>query len=306
MSRRVIPARRSRILAVDDDAMMRDSYQEALSMIPASYLQEEEFALTLAKDGTDAVEAVKEAEHDHDPFAVIFLDLKMPPLPDGGIWAAEKIRDIDSLVTMVLVTGWLDIDPLDISRRIPPLDKFLYVQKPYSIPEIQQLAISLGAKWWAEKLLIETNEELYLTNRQLLDTNSSLSILAGNLDTTRRATEGQALEHLRTVLRPLIARLSNDPNLQQYEAEFRELMKHIEDGSSGTFSDMTEADSLTTTEIMITSMVRKGTSNKDIGRMLNMSVDTVKTHRRNIQRKLKIQHAHISLQAYLHHAGEEE
>ncbi len=294
----------TRVLAVDDDADMRTIYEESVHMIPLANQENTRFSLTLAKDGIEAIEAVKQSVHGKEPFAVAFLDLKMPPLPDGGIWTAKKIREIDTALNIVLVTGCLDIDPLDLSHRIRPLDKFLYLQKPCSIYEIQQCALSLGAKWRAEALLRETNEELYLTNRQLLDTNTSLSILARNLDKTRKETEKQLLDRLRSILRPFLIRLSNDPSLARYEDEFRAVAKEIEDNSSNSIFGMVEADCLSSTELAIASMVRKGASSKDVAQTLNISIDTVKTHRRNIRRKLRIQHAHISLQAYLHSVGE--
>ncbi|HNR14334.1 MAG TPA: response regulator, partial [Thermodesulfobacteriota bacterium] len=192
----------TRILAVDDDADMRMIYQESINLIPITHQENTRFVVTLAKDGNEAVEAVKDSLHTKEPFAVVFLDLKMPPLPNGGVWAAKKIRELDSALNIILVTGAVDVDPLDLSHRIRPLDKLLYLQKPCSISEIQQCALSLGAKWHTEALLIETNEELYLTNRQLLDTNTSLSILARNLDKTRKETEKQLLDRLRAILRP--------------------------------------------------------------------------------------------------------
>ena len=57
-----------RILAVDDDAAMRDIYREAMSLLPPSSYEEGNFSLTLAKDGHETVEAVRKSVHDQEPF----------------------------------------------------------------------------------------------------------------------------------------------------------------------------------------------------------------------------------------------
>ena len=66
----------------------------------------------------------------NQPFAVVFLDMRMPPGPDG-LWAAQRIREIDQQVEIVICTAYSDVDPLEIGRRVPPADKLFYLQKPF-------------------------------------------------------------------------------------------------------------------------------------------------------------------------------
>ena len=80
-------------------------------------------------------------------FAVAFLDVRMPPGTDG-VNAAERIRAVDP-VNIVFVTGFSDISPEEIGRRVPPLDKLLYCQKPFHANELRQIACALSAKWAA-------------------------------------------------------------------------------------------------------------------------------------------------------------
>ena len=60
-----------------------------------------------------AVAAVKEALARNEPFAVVFLDMRMPPGPDG-VWAAARIRELDPAVEIVMCTAYSDVDPCDI------------------------------------------------------------------------------------------------------------------------------------------------------------------------------------------------
>jgi diguanylate cyclase (GGDEF)-like protein len=167
-----------RILAVDDEEIIIELYKEILN--PQDTLKEFQdyenlenrlfktkitstrsinFDLIVCNQGDDAVKKVEHSLKENNPFSVIFMDVRMPPGPDG-IWAAEKIRAIDPFTNIVLITGYSDIDPLDIASRIPPVDKLLYLQKPFHSQELRQFAVALSSKWFVEKELQNIHLEL--------------------------------------------------------------------------------------------------------------------------------------------------
>ncbi len=92
-----------------------------------------------------AVETVRQACAAGEPISVAFLDMRMPPGPDGA-WAAERSREIDPQVEIVICTAYSDVDPAEISRRVPPADKLFYLQKPFHPHEVRQFALALGEK----------------------------------------------------------------------------------------------------------------------------------------------------------------
>ena len=92
-----------------------------------------------------AIAAVREACAADRPFAVAFLDMRMPPGPDGA-WTAGKIRELDPQVEIVICTAYSDVDPVEIGRRVPPEDKLFYLQKPFHPHEVRQMALALGGK----------------------------------------------------------------------------------------------------------------------------------------------------------------
>jgi len=159
-----------RILAVDDEDAILEQYHRVLAASKEMSRDQNEFSslesrlfctqtskspmtdfdLTSCCQGDQAVEKVDQAIRQQNPFAVVFLDMRMPPGPDG-LWTAEQIRRIDKNIQIVIVTAFSDVDPLEITERIGPLDKLLYVQKPFHPQEMRQFAISLGAKWLAEQ-----------------------------------------------------------------------------------------------------------------------------------------------------------
>jgi diguanylate cyclase (GGDEF)-like protein len=166
-----------RVLVVDDEAPIRDAYRQIFSE-PEQQAQNDArrqlgaklfggegssqpnrrsaaaltFDAMYCEGAEAAVAAVKEALAAKQPFAVAFLDMRMPPGPDG-IWAASYIREIDPAIEIAVCTAYSDVDPGDIGGRVPPEDKLSYLQKPFHPHEVRQMAIALASKWRAERHL---------------------------------------------------------------------------------------------------------------------------------------------------------
>ncbi len=117
------------------------------------------FDVACCEQAEEAIRAVREAKEAGEPFAVVFLDVCMPPGPDG-IWAAEQIRKLDPHTQIVLMTGNSDVDPMEVVKRAPPPEKLLYVRKPFHPQEIRQFASALSAKWEAERKLERIHAQL--------------------------------------------------------------------------------------------------------------------------------------------------
>jgi putative nucleotidyltransferase with HDIG domain len=142
---------------VDDEPAILSLYQETLQLES----NPNNFDLTLCSQAEEALDAFRTAVEEGKPFAVTFLDLRMPPGPDG-IWLAERIRALDPYTEIVLVTGYSDTSttPDKIASRVPPTDKLLYLQKPFHNLEIQHFAASLSTKWLGEIELRKIRNDL--------------------------------------------------------------------------------------------------------------------------------------------------
>jgi diguanylate cyclase (GGDEF)-like protein len=159
-----------RVLVADDEPAILESYREILQGGPAGCANAdlndmrdrlfgtrkktpvevgEAFDLTLCAGAQEAVRAVQQARDEGEPFAVVFLDMRMPPGPDGA-WAAARIRELDPCVDIVVVTAYSDVDPQEIARLVPPAGSLFYLQKPFHAHEVRQLAGALGTRRQAE------------------------------------------------------------------------------------------------------------------------------------------------------------
>lgn len=116
--------------------------------------------------GEDAVEQVRTAQASGDPYAALFLDMRMPPGIDG-LETARRVRELDPSVNIVVVTGYSDHNPQKIATVAGPLDKLYYLSKPFRTADVQQLAQALVSKWRLESDLRSANQKLELTNAEL-------------------------------------------------------------------------------------------------------------------------------------------
>ncbi len=152
-----------RVLVVDDEAPVRDAYEELLGARPTTATKTElerlrvrlfasdddkapvapDFEVHTANGAEAAVNMVQASLEKGQNFDVVFLDMRMPPGPDGA-WAASAIRKLDPNIHMVIVTAYSDFDPAELSTRIPPAERLLYLQKPFHAHEVRQLAVALG------------------------------------------------------------------------------------------------------------------------------------------------------------------
>jgi diguanylate cyclase (GGDEF)-like protein len=167
-----------RVLIVDDEPEIRDAYKQILcetevnlemtgfhelrsrlfrknptEALRRAATRPTTFETVFCQQASEAVSTVQEALARNEPFAVVFLDMRMPPGRDG-VWAATQIRELDPAVEIVICTAYSDADPGEIGGYVPPEDKLSYLQKPFHPHEVRQMTIALGSKWRAERRIV--------------------------------------------------------------------------------------------------------------------------------------------------------
>lgn len=184
---------------------------------------DEEYRVDTASQGQEGLEKIKAAEAENDPYAVVFLDMRMPPGWDGTRTAAE-IRKVDKRVEIVIVTAYSDAERSEIVRTVgSPVSKLLYLKKPFANEEIEQLALALTTKWGLER----EREAYEVSLEQLL---RSLSMISGS---------GRDLVPLlRTTLQQVALLVGANDSLLATRSE----TGHQLITGTGRFSDTTDAE----------------------------------------------------------------
>ena len=172
----------NRILIIDDDPGVRDSYKEILCPVPkADVLSKgaslfdgpiqdtvpipwKQYDLTMAEKGEEGVEAVKKAIEEKSPLALAFIDMKMYGI--DGAETSKRIWAIDPDIKIVIVTAYSEYTPDDIIRVTGRNDIF-YLRKPFNPEEIRQFAKALTNEWNLERERERLNDELEDLNKNL-------------------------------------------------------------------------------------------------------------------------------------------
>ena len=104
------------------------------------------YELDFASQGREGFGLVQTAHKRGNPYAVAFVDMRMPPGWDG-LETIEHLWYVDPDLQIVICSAYSDHPWEDVSRRIGDTDKLLILMKPFNSIEVVQLANSLTKKW---------------------------------------------------------------------------------------------------------------------------------------------------------------
>jgi signal transduction histidine kinase len=153
------------------------------------------FELTSAYQGLEGMERLREACDRGEPFAMAFVDVRMPPGMDG-IETAAKLWEIDPDLQIVICTAYTDYSWEEMMTRLDPADRMVLLKKPFEIIEVLQLAGALTAKWMLQaqaRLRLRDLEDL--VRARTCELEASNAQLARMLAEERRAAaEREELE----------------------------------------------------------------------------------------------------------------
>jgi len=197
-----------RILVVDDNVSIHQDFlkilqpatgSEALEPARAALFGEpnpvrasDHFTVDCADQGIIALGLVEAAGKKGNPYAVAFVDMRMPPGWDG-LETIERLWAADAELQVVICTAYSDQPWDEIRGRIGRTDQLLILQKPFNSIEVLQLATALCRKWdLARKvsgqvselshLVDERTAELRDANRQLTEFNETLMQTVASLE----------------------------------------------------------------------------------------------------------------------------
>ncbi len=187
-----------RVLIIDDNRLIHDDFRKILAQDNASQVALEAneadlfgtpvhmaeralFEVDSAYQGEEGVLLVKTALEAGLPYAMAFVDVRMPPGIDG-LETTRKIWELDSEIQIVLCTAYSDVSWDVILEKIGDTDRMVILKKPFDTVEAFQLAQALTQKWWLSRQARGKMEELEgmvaERTRELQESNDMLQMQA--------------------------------------------------------------------------------------------------------------------------------
>ncbi|TKJ82268.1 GGDEF domain-containing response regulator [Pseudomonas sp. CFBP13509] len=134
-----------KILCADADAEPSlDTLEQTLFGTTA--VARQAFILDSAYQGQEALDLVSRALATNTPYAMAFIDMRMPPGWDG-LQTIEQLWNVDPNLQIALCTAYSDYSFEAIEARLKYNDQLLILKKPFDHLEIRQMASALTWKW---------------------------------------------------------------------------------------------------------------------------------------------------------------
>jgi two-component system NtrC family sensor kinase len=155
-------ARNRRILVIDDNPAIHDDFRKIL-VAPEDTGEFESlsdelfgdgnakrnvggFDLESAFQGQEGLELVKRAVASARPYAMAFVDVRMPPGWDG-VETTTKLWEAYPDLQVVICTAYSDYAWEDLIAKVGRSDRLVILKKPFDNVEVLQLANALTEKW---------------------------------------------------------------------------------------------------------------------------------------------------------------
>jgi two-component system sensor histidine kinase/response regulator len=128
------------------------------------------FAVDSAYQGREGLALVQAAVAGNRPYALAFVDVRMPPGWDGVETTLELWKVAPDL-QIVICTAYSDYSWEDMLAKIGGTDRLVILKKPFDTIEVLQLANALSEKW---NLLRQTRAHAEQLERRVLERTTDL------------------------------------------------------------------------------------------------------------------------------------
>lgn len=146
------------------------------------------FRIESAYQGAEAVEMAARARAAGDPYALAFVDMRMPPGIDG-LETIVRLWGQDRRLQVVVCSAFSDHGWADIAATPGAGDALLVLRKPFEGIEIRQMAHAMCAKWALERQLDERQAQL-----EDAVTERTMALIAANDQLRAQALDASRLE----------------------------------------------------------------------------------------------------------------
>lgn len=191
-----------RLLVIDDNEAIHDDMKKILvpsageqallademQLFGRRNKQETVFQIDSAFQGHLGLEMLLKAKAEDAPYALAFVDVRMPPGWDG-IETIGHLWEADPNLQVVICTAYSDYNWGDVSERLGISQNLVILKKPFDPIEVIQLAHALTAKWQSSLRVQSRMREL---DREVEDRTARLRQTVAELIAARDRAEEAA------------------------------------------------------------------------------------------------------------------
>src|SRR5438477_366538 len=204
-----LPPSNHRILIIDDNPSIHEDFRKILGPADVSLSKERDvaeaslfgdetdeerpgnFQIDSAFQGQDGLEKVRVAFIEGKPYAVAFVDVRMPPGWDGIETISRIWKEFPDL-QIVICTAYSDYSWDEIAKSVGNSDQILVLKKPFDNVEVLQIAHALSKKWQLTQIARKQMEELEaLVSQRTVELRAANAQLKGEV--AERAAAEEAL-----------------------------------------------------------------------------------------------------------------
>lgn len=165
-----------RILVIDDNRAIHEDFRKILAgeSIASITLEGDEaelfsdlspmptrmgYEVDSAFQGQEGLSRISQALAEGRPYAMAFVDVRMPPGLDG-VETTRRIWELDPSIQIVLCSAYSDYSWDEVFAKIGKSEGLLILKKPFDNIEALQLAHALTEKWWLNRQYVLTIGDL--------------------------------------------------------------------------------------------------------------------------------------------------
>ncbi|RON18278.1 hybrid sensor histidine kinase/response regulator [Pseudomonas brassicacearum] len=242
-----------RILLIDDSPSIHEDFRKILTPTPARHVELDVmeaalfgaeaksasvlFELDSAYGGREGLGKLNQALQDKQPYAMAFVDMRMPDGWDGA-QTIEHLWQEDPRLQVVVCTAYSDYSWDELLDRLQAHDRLLILKKPFDNIEVQQMANTLLTKWdMTERACVQMSHLEQMVDQRTTQFKQASEALQREID-ERKQLESQLVQSEKLAslgqLAAGVAHEINNPigfissNLGTLEGYFKQLQEMLD------------------------------------------------------------------------------